>query len=257
MSRGKKNRYRKEEADHLHVRRHRPVTQSQAQRDNTMPTPKLTARQARFVDEYLVDLNATRAAIAAGYSKRTAAQAGHEVLTNPKVAAEIARRQQERSKRLDINADRVIGELAKIAFGNVGDFYREGEDGRLEVDMRALLDPEKAAALSQIEISDTKEGGQIVKFRLAEKRGALNDIAQLLQLFDQTKTFDAPPVSEDEDLQHLAMGVMALLGEAMYSRPAQVEQTAPRIAGPPVQDLATQYADESAGTPFDFDEAND
>ena len=109
----------------------------------------LGARQQRFVDEYMVDLNATRAAIAAGYSKNTASQAGCEVLRNPKVAAEIGRRQSLMAERLSVSAENVISELAKLAFANVGDFYRVGADGQLEVDPDALADPSKSAALAR------------------------------------------------------------------------------------------------------------
>lgn len=78
----------------------------------------LNNRQKRFCDEYMIDLNATQAAIRAGYSVKTANEQGARLLTNVSVQAEIQRLQAEISRRTGISQDRVIRELAKIAFLN-------------------------------------------------------------------------------------------------------------------------------------------
>jgi phage terminase small subunit len=75
---------------------------------------KLTAKQARFVDEYLVDLNATQAAVRAGYSKRTARQTGAENLSKPYIAAAIAERQEIRAERTEVTQDYVVENLAEV-----------------------------------------------------------------------------------------------------------------------------------------------
>lgn len=82
---------------------------------------KLTDKQQCFVDEYLIDLNATQAAIRAGYSAKTADQQGSRMLANVKVKQAIAERMAERSRRTGVNQDRVVIELAKIAFVNISD----------------------------------------------------------------------------------------------------------------------------------------
>ena len=69
----------------------------------------LRAKQQRFVEEYLVDLNATQAAIRSGYSKKTAEQQGNRLLGNAKVAADIASSQASRSERTGITQDYVLG----------------------------------------------------------------------------------------------------------------------------------------------------
>lgn len=80
----------------------------------------LTVKQRMFVEEYLIDLNATQAAIRAGYSAKTADQQGSRMLANVKVQQAIAERMAERSKRTGVNQDRVVLELSKIAsFGNL------------------------------------------------------------------------------------------------------------------------------------------
>lgn len=74
---------------------------------------ELTPRQSRFIDEYLIDLNATQAAIRAGYSEKTAFATGHENLRKPKIADEIQRRMDERSDRVKIDADFVLQGIAR------------------------------------------------------------------------------------------------------------------------------------------------
>lgn len=82
---------------------------------------KLTAKQIRFCEEYLIDLNATQASIRAGYSVESAGSIGSENLTKPEVRAYVDAAMAERSKRTGINADRVLRELGRIAFINPKD----------------------------------------------------------------------------------------------------------------------------------------
>jgi phage terminase small subunit len=82
----------------------------------------LTAKQKRFCEEYLIDLNATQAAIRAGYSPKTAEQTASRLLRNVKVQEYIAKRQKELSRSTEITQERVIKELALIAFSNNADY---------------------------------------------------------------------------------------------------------------------------------------
>lgn len=90
----------------------------------------LTAKQERFVEEYLIDLNATQAAIRAGYSEKTARQVGAENLSKPVIAGKIAEAQSERSTRTKIDADWVLSRLACEADADLADLY--DEDGGLK-----------------------------------------------------------------------------------------------------------------------------
>ncbi|MGD2065871.1 MAG: terminase small subunit [Candidatus Bathyarchaeota archaeon] len=78
----------------------------------------LTAKQKKFCEEYLIDLNATQAAIRAGYSKNTAEVIGHENLRKPNIDKYINECKEERSKRTEITADKVLREIALVAFQN-------------------------------------------------------------------------------------------------------------------------------------------
>ena len=83
---------------------------------------KLTAKQQRFCDEYLIDLNATQAAIRAGYSEKNADKIGHELLGKTRVSEYIAERKADRIERTEITQDMVLRELANIAFSNAADY---------------------------------------------------------------------------------------------------------------------------------------
>jgi phage terminase small subunit len=149
----------------------------------------LTPKQARFVEEYLIDLNATRAAIRAGYSARTAEQQGPRLLGNVGVAAAIREAQQARSKRTEITSDRVLTELARIGFANMADYMRVGPSGDPQLDFSALT-RDQAAALQEVTVENYVSGRgddarevRRIKFKLADKRAALVDIGRHLGMF--------------------------------------------------------------------------
>ena len=83
---------------------------------------RLTDKQRKFCDEYLIDLNATQAAIRAGYSEKTAYRTGADNLRKPQIEEYIAKRQKELSRSTEITQERVIKELALIAFSNNADY---------------------------------------------------------------------------------------------------------------------------------------
>lgn len=149
----------------------------------------LDGKRGRFVEEYLIDLNATQAAIRAGYSARSAEVTGHRLLRDAKVAAAIAEAQTERSARTEITADRVLTELAKIGFSNMADYMRAGPDGDPYLDFSALT-RDQSAALQEVTVEDFKDGRgedardvRRIKFKLADKRAALVDIGKHLGMF--------------------------------------------------------------------------
>ncbi len=89
----------------------------------------MTPRQRCFVEEYLVDLNATQAAKRAGYSAKSARTRGSKLLRNPAVAAAIESAQAKRAQRTRVSADRVVTELAKVAFGDPRRLFSWGPGG--------------------------------------------------------------------------------------------------------------------------------
>ncbi|MDY1522399.1 terminase small subunit [Pseudomonas aeruginosa] len=114
----------------------------------------LTKKQRLFVDEYLIDLNATQAAIRAGYSTRRATEIGYQLLQRPEVAQSIQAAMAERSKRTEVEADYVIRRLREIDEMDVLDILED--DGSF----RSIRDWPRAwrQFLSGIEIAELFEG---------------------------------------------------------------------------------------------------
>lgn len=151
---------------------------------------KLTDKQQKFCEEYMIDLNATQAAIRAGYSEDTARAIGCENLTKPDIQSEVQRLMKERSERTKITADRVLNELAKLAFANIDD-YITITDGLPSVDLSALT-RDQAAAIVSFDIDTRHEGRtgaqpsstvEKVKFKMADKGQNLERLGRHLKLF--------------------------------------------------------------------------
>lgn len=138
---------------------------------------KLTPKQQRFVAEYLVDLNATQAAIRAGYSKKTAAQIGEENLRKPDIASAVAFAKQERAKKTEITAERVLQELSRIAFFDPRRLLNaDGSPKPINE-----LDDDTAAVLAGMDITEEFDGygegrkfiGYTKKVKVSDKVAAL------------------------------------------------------------------------------------
>lgn len=141
---------------------------------------KLTDKQQRFVDEYLIDLNATQAAIRAGYSAKTADQQGSRLLANVKVKQAVAEKQAQRSKRTGVNQDRVVLELAKVAFAKMTDIV--DSEGRIKED----ASPDDLACIESIKYkeSDNEYGGSVEReVKIASKLKALELLGKHLGMW--------------------------------------------------------------------------
>ena len=145
-----------------------------------MRVAKLTDKQQRFVDEYLIDLNATQAAIRAGYSAKTADQQGSRLLANVKVKQAVAEKQAQRSKRTGVNQDRVVLELAKVAFAKMTDIV--DSKGRIKED----ASPDDLACIESIKYkeSDNEYGGSVEReVKIASKLKALELLGKHLGMW--------------------------------------------------------------------------
>lgn len=143
---------------------------------------RMTEKQKRFVEEYLIDLNATQAAIRAGYSPNTAEQAASRMLSFVKVQDAIEKALAERSRRTGINQDRVINELAKIAFAKITDIVNS--------DCEILPDADEAdlAAIESVKVKTipTKSGetGVEREVKLSSKLKALELLGKHLGMWN-------------------------------------------------------------------------
>jgi len=126
--------------------------------------PPMPAKQAQFCREYLVDLNAAEAAKRAGYSAATATQAAWRMMQDPRTQAEISALMAERNKRTEITVDRVVNELAKVAFGDIRKVL-SWKDGSVSVKNSDELDAESAAMIAGAE-GKVSEFGNTVKLSM-------------------------------------------------------------------------------------------
>lgn len=154
---------------------------------------ELNAKQSRFVAEYLVDLNATQAAIRAGYSKRTAKAIGHELLTKPDIQSAINAANRKRQERTEITQDRVLEELARLAFSDIRKLYNANGE---------LLRPEDwpddvAASVASMEVV-TKNLGEgeveyVAKVKTWDKTRGLEMLGRHLKMFTDKVEHDLAP----------------------------------------------------------------
>ncbi|MFP3638122.1 terminase small subunit [Paraburkholderia sp. SIMBA_054] len=152
-------------------------------------SPKgLSGKQQRFVDEYLIDLNATQAALRAGYSAKTASAIGAENLRKPQIAAAIAAARAKTANKLEITRERLLAEYARLAFSDPRKFFNA--DGSLKGVTE--LDDDTASALAGFEVSvqhtsEVDDEGNVVpaptltsKVKWADKKAALDSIARVM-----------------------------------------------------------------------------
>jgi len=158
----------------------------------------LSPKHRRFCEEYLKDLVGAKAAIRAGYSAKTAYQQGYALLRKPEIAEAIAELVQERSERTQITADMVLRKLARVAFGNIYDFMRVGENGDPYIDFSNLT-REQATALSEFTVANFKVGRgkdarqvRRVRVKTHDKIRALIALGKHLGLFTKQGRRDRP-----------------------------------------------------------------
>lgn len=156
----------------------------------------MNAKHKRFVAEYLIDLNATQAAIRAGYKPDNADVTGPRLLGNVGIAAAIAEGQKRLAERSQVTAERIVAELAKLGFSNMQDYIGVNGAGSPYIDLSAV-DRDKWAAVGELTVDhlNKRDGEETkpverVKFKLADKRAALVDLGKHLGMFVERSQSD-------------------------------------------------------------------
>jgi phage terminase small subunit len=142
---------------------------------------KLPLRQVQFVEEYLVDLNATKAAKRAGYSEKTAYSQGQRLLKNVEIQALLQERRAKLSEKLEISAERVLQEQAKLAFYNVLDLFNDDGTMKPISEIQANL----GAAINGLDIVD------ITSFKDDDGPQVLQTLLKKVKFHDKGKALDA------------------------------------------------------------------
>ena len=147
----------------------------------------LNAKQAMFADEYLIDFNATQAAIRAGYSAKTAAVQGFGLLRKPNIQAIISAKQKELAHKAGITRERIIAEAGRLAFSDIRNIF--DKDGNLKAIHE--LDDATAAAISGVELVVSGNGDDVTmtkKIKLWDKNSALDKLLKHLGIEDTNPT---------------------------------------------------------------------
>jgi len=142
---------------------------------------KLTPKQSAFVQEYLVDLNATQAAIRAGYKAKTARQIAAENLSKLNIQSAIQEGMQKREQRTEITQDKVIEQLAKIAFLDIKDVVTWADKEGIKI-----RPSEEVDGTVLTEVSETlSEGGWTKKVKMSDRMRALEMLGKHLGMFKE------------------------------------------------------------------------
>ncbi len=159
--------------------------------------PDLTPKQRRFVDEYLIDSNATQAALRAGYSPKSSRDIGQQLLNKTHIAPVIEARQRAIAAQKGISAERVLQELAVIGFSNI-EHYRLNDAYHLtltadapEHAMRAIASVKHRIRTIPHDEGET-ELQHDIEYRLWDKNVALTNLGKYLKLFIERHEVSGP-----------------------------------------------------------------
>ena len=146
-------------------------------------TLKITPKQKAFCQEYIIDFNGTQAAIRAGYSKKTAAEIACEHLMKPHIQKEVEALTAQRTKAVELSADRVLQELMNIAF--VDPLALFNDDGTFK-ELSKIPESARRAIIS-LDTTSNKAGATTTKLKLCDKIAALDKLGKYLQMWMDRK----------------------------------------------------------------------
>lgn len=162
----------------------KPKTRRSVSQPKAVP---LSPRQELFISEYLVDLNATQAAIRAGYSAKTARKQASRLLSNVDISQRITEKRQKQAANTGLSVERVLKEAMRLAFFDIRKLT-DSEGNPIPVHQ---LDADTAAAIQGLELAtergpDKESGPTIVrKYKIADKNSAIERLFKHLGLFEK------------------------------------------------------------------------
>jgi len=158
----------------------------------------VTPKQQRFVSEYLANgLNATRAAISAGYSEKTAKSQGARLLTNVDIASAVGLKTEKALVKADLSVEKTLDFVARMAFFDVKDLFEDDGSLKLIKDMS----PEARTVIAGLEVTELFDGetgeqkhaiGLLKKIKLSDRRGALDMLMRYHALYHDKLAHTGP-----------------------------------------------------------------
>ncbi len=195
-----------------------------------------TPKQRRFIEEYLVDLNATQAAIRAGYNQHSAYSIGQENLKKPEIQAALEVAIQARSERTETNADRVVLELSRLALIPITAVCSWDNTGKVELKPSDQISPHAAAAIKEIyAITHINADGSTtcrLHIKMRDKLGALELLGKHLGMFAK-KIKQRGERADHELRQRIERRVKAMTPEQREKITETIRQACPEEDRPP------------------------
>lgn len=181
----------------------------------------LTEKQKRFIDEYLIDLNATQAAIRAGYSENTAYRIGFENLNKPQIQCEIQEAFKKRAEKVELKQIDVIKGLMQLAYSDIRKIATWNDDGVPQFKPSSELDDNTAMSIKSITFTERHFGEGNVERRLKveqyDKKSALDSLAKHLGMFNP------PPEKNDQSNEPPRSDFSRIFDLAGVSRTKELE----------------------------------
>jgi phage terminase small subunit len=144
----------------------------------------LTEQQHHFCMEYLIDFNGKRAADASGYANPKSA--AEDLMAMPAVRQRLMELREAICETMQLKAEHVVAELAKLGFSNIQDYMKVTNDNTILLTSFDQIPRSKAAAISSIKINRGKDkDSDVVEFKLHNKRDALVDLGRYLGIFER------------------------------------------------------------------------
>jgi len=173
-------------------------------------------RKEIFCLEYIIDFNATRAAIASGYSKKTARSQGNRLLTNVDIQRRLAELIKKRSSKVELTAENVLIELSRLAFSNPKDFVKKGDEDFVIFKNIDDIPDELAAAIESIKYDKDKG----IEFKFHNKEKALELCLRHLGLLsDNLNLRGAFTHTHDVNMNKLRKAINAIRGKGNKRKP--------------------------------------
>ncbi len=188
----------------------------------------MTPKQKVFVDEYLVALNASEAARRAGYSSKSAHVMGCQLMKEPEIARAIREAMEARSLRTRVDADRIVLELARVAFSDLGRIADWGPEGVWLKPNNAMAESDRAAIaeLRPLGGEADQAGAVRIHIRLQNKQRALDSLARHFALYGRNAKLIAGRPEDRMDQEALAQSARAKLRAHIDAYAREMEEAA-------------------------------
>lgn len=164
------------------------MSQGKPSTDERNGMAKLNDKQRKFIDEYMKDHNASQAALRAGYSKTSHTEIGAQLLCKTHVKDEISRRQKISATQHSNLRDKVIKELAILAFSDMADYGSWNQSG-FDVTDSGQVDPDKRRAISEVDMREDNSGVKM-KIKKESKIKALELLGKHFGIFEDKREAD-------------------------------------------------------------------